>query len=464
MLTQSKHKEFQEFVKDASHAELAWMSGFLQGLLHQNHHASQPSDIGNPLAFSTCSLLYGTETGNSKKLAGDFAAKLKRHGVQVKLKSMEQYRLNDLEKEENLLVVMSTHGDGEPPDAAKKFYDHIHAQNLSLNKLKYAVVALGDTAYPLFCKAGEDVDKRFAQLNAQRLAEMKKCDIDFEQDAHQWLDELVEKAFYKKGSSDSLHIPTPKIQPTSGRKTYDATVIASINLNDDNSNKQTFHIELESADSIHYEPGDALGVVPMNTASSVQKVLELMGVAGSEIFEYKGVSDSAVNLFTKKINLQYLPERIVKQYAALVNKEIPAMRFDLTELLRTYPAENKNAGTAQQIISMLDPIAPRLYSISSSPAAHGKSEVHITVGKHTFTNNSQKLFGLCSLYLSDLKAGAQLKVYVQKNNAFKLPAPDADVIMIGPGTGIAPFRSFLFERDAIGASGRNWLFFGNSIL
>ncbi len=460
MLTPSKQKEFQELVKDATHAELVWMSGFLQGLLLQNNNAQQPSVIDRPLAVSTCSLVYGTETGNSKKLASDFAAKLKKHGVQVKLKSLDQYRLNDLEKEANLLVVMSTQGDGEPPDAAKKFYDHIHTQNLSLNTLQYAVVALGDTAYPLFCKAGEDVDKRFAQLNAQRMAELKKCDVDFEQDAHQWLDELVEKVFYKKGSSVSINISTPKIQPTSGRKIYDATVLTSINLNDDNSNKETYHIELETMDSIHYEPGDALGIVPMNTATSVQKVLQLMGVNGSETFEYKGATDTAVNLFTKKINLQHLPERIVKQYAALVNKEIPALRIDLADLLRIYPAEIKNAVTAQQIISVLDPIAPRLYSISSSPAAHGKLEVHITVSKHNFVIDSQKLFGLCSQYLSDLKVGDQLKVYVQKNNAFKLPAPDANVIMIGPGTGIAPFRSFLFERDAAGASGANWLFFG----
>lgn len=460
MLTQPKQKEFQELVKDATHADLLWMSGFLQGLLFQNHNAHLSPAVEKTLAITTCSLLYGTETGNSKKLASDFAAKLKKLGVQAKLKSMDQYRLTDLEKEIHLLIIMSTHGDGEPPEAAKKFYHHIHSQNLSLNKLQYAVVALGDMAYPLFCKAGEDIDKRFAQLNAQRMAELKKCDIDFEQDAHQWLDELVEKVFYKSGPSTGIPISTSKIQPATGRKLYDATVLTSINLNDDHSNKETYHLELETADSIDYEPGDALGIVPMNTAVSVQNVLQLMGLKESETFEYKGTSDTAVNLFTKKINLQHLPERIVKEYAALVNKEIPALRFDLADLLRNYPVENKNAVTLQQIISLLDPIAPRLYSISSSPTAHGKLEVHITVSKHSFFMNSQKLFGLCSQYLSDLKAGDQLKVYVQKNNAFRLPAPEADVIMIGPGTGIAPFRSFLFERDATGATGRNWLFFG----
>lgn len=460
MIISPKQKEFQELVKDATHAEMMWMSGFLQALLLQDSHASHFPVARAPLAISTCSLLYGTETGNSKKLASDFAAKLKKQGVQVKLKSMDQYRLNDLEKEANLLVVMSTQGDGEPPEAAKKFYDHIHSQSLSLNTLQYAVVALGDSAYPLFCKAGEDIDKRFAQLDAQRMAELKKCDIDFEQDAHQWLDDLVEKFFCKNSSPNAINIPTEKIQPISGRKIYDAKIFDSINLNDDNSNKQTFHIEMEIADSIHYEPGDALGIVPMNKAASVQSVLQLMGLKGMEKFDFKGTTDTAENLLTNRINLQHLPERIVKQYAVLIKKEIPTVRIDLADLLHDYPAEDKTILTAQHIITLLEPITPRLYSISSSPAAHGKLEVHITVSKHNFVIDSQKLFGLCSLYLSELQLGDHLKVYVQKNNAFKLPAPHIDVIMIGPGTGIAPFRSFLFERDATGALGRNWLFFG----
>ena len=354
MLTQPKQKIFQELVKDATQAELLWMSGFLQGLLFQNSHGNSLLANEKSLAVSSCSLLYGTETGNSKKLASDFASKLKKHGVLVKLKGMDQYRLNDLEKEENLLVVMSTHGDGEPPEAAKKFYDYIHGQNLSLNKLQYAVVALGDTAYPLFCKAGEDIDQRFAQLNAKRLADMKKCDIDFEQDAHQWLDELVEKVFYKIGSPASLTIPTPKIQPYTGRKIVDATVLTSINLNDENSNKETYHIELGTEGFIDYEPGDALAIVPKNTVASVQIVLDLLGINGSETFEYKGAADSAVNLFTNKINLQQLPERIVKQYADLINKEIPLLRIDLEDLLSFYPPVNKNAVTAQQIISILE--------------------------------------------------------------------------------------------------------------
>lgn len=454
----SKQKEFQDIVKGATPSELAWMSGFLQGLLFKDPHGSETT--GGSLSITSCSLLYGTESGNSKKLANDFAAKLKKRGVQIKLKSMDQYRLNDLEKEVHLLMIMSTQGDGEPPEAAKKFFEHIHANDLSLNHLHYAVVALGDTAYPLFCKAGEDVDKRFAHLNAKRMAELKKCDIDYEKEAHQWLDELIEAVFYQKNAMNPAPILQPNIQSTSSRKIIDATVATIINLNDEHSNKETYHIELETADSLDYEPGDSLAIVPANPEPSVQRVLRLMGLNGFENFEYKGVVDTALHLLKNKLNLRFLPERIVKRYAELVGKEIPALRLDLADLLQLYPAESANPVGPQQIISLLEPIVPRLYSISSSPAAHGKSEVHLTVSKHNFIFDSQKLLGLCSGYLSDLQIGARLKVYLQKNNAFKLPPPDEDLIMIGPGTGIAPFRSFLFERDAAGASGRNWLFFG----
>src|SRR5262249_12521600 len=149
------------------------------------------------------------------------------------------------------------------------------------------------------------------------------------------------------GSSVAINSSTPKVQPTSGREIHDATVLTSINLNDDHSNKETYHIELKMGDPIHYQPGDALGIVPMNTATAVQEVLQLMCINESELFEYKGTKETAANLFTKKIGLRHLPERVVKQYAALVNKEIPALRIDLADLLRMYPAENKDTITAQ---------------------------------------------------------------------------------------------------------------------
>lgn len=455
-----KQNEFKELIKTATPDELIWMSGFLHGLLSKNEQNIESSLLNKSLAISSCSVLYGTETGNSKKLANDFATKLKKEGVQVKLKSMDQYRLVDLEKEVHLLLILSTQGDGEPPEAAKKFYNHIHEQNLSLNQLRYGVVALGDRAYPLFCKAGEDVDKRLAQLNAQRMTELQKCDVDYEQTAHDWFDQLIKSRFVKNESTVTfLSNPQKKI-PGSGKRTYDGSVLTTVNLNDEGSNKETYHIEIQTSEPFYYEPGDSVAIVPLNSVQTIGPILNLLGLDGSEELVYKESTDTIFNLLEKKINIQNLPERVVKQYAELIKEEIPIKRVDLLYLLNTYPHKHDFKTLIQQIISILDPIVPRMYSISSSPATHGDSEIHITVSKHNFVKDDKKLYGLCSDYLSHLKVGEQLQISLHKNNSFRLPSSEADVIMIGPGTGIAPFRSFLFEREAASASGRNWLFFG----
>jgi sulfite reductase (NADPH) flavoprotein alpha-component len=191
----------------------------------------------------------------------------------------------------------------------------------------------------------------------------------------------------------------------------------------------------------------------------VAKILELLGLGHDEMLQYKEQPYTAADLFTKKINIQYLPERVVQQYAKLVGKEIPSIRMDLADLLRIYPADN--GLNTQQFLHILESVTPRLYSVSSSPAAHGLNEVHITVSRSKFNVDGHTRYGLCSDYLSLLEVGQKVQFYVQKNSAFKLPSAETDTIMIGPGTGIAPFRSFLFEREAQNASGRNWLFFGD---
>lgn len=311
-------------------------------------------------------LLYGTETGNSKKLAIDFVTKAKKAGVQAKLISMDQYRLNDIVREEYLFTIISTHGEGEPPAAAKKFYDHIHQNGFQLDKLKYGVLALGDTAYPQFCKAGEDVDVQLQKLGGSRIVPLQKCDIDYEHDAESWFSQVLQNLSIPENSIAPVTSVIPK--KVSGRKTYTGTVLANIKLNDRGSAKETHHLEI-LADDISYDPGDCIGI------------------------------------------------------------KLPSL-------------------------------SPRLYSISSSLAA-SPGEVHLTVARNTFWLNGKINYGVCSDFLSKLKEGDQFEFYVSKNNLFKLPPPDKDVIMIGPGTGIAPFRAFLAERESSGARGRNWLFFGD---
>ena len=352
---------------------------------------------------------------------------------------------------------MSTQGDGEPPTGAKKFYDYLLENEVKLDKLKYSVLALGDTSYPLFCKAGEDVDERLATLGAQRLAPIRRCDTDFEPEAQDWIDELLQSAVQATPVAQPANVT---VKPaSSGKKIHKGNIITSLNLNDRESNKETYHIEIASEDEIAYEPGDSIGIIAKNSEVAVSKILELLEVSEMQQFDFKTSSYTAGELFRHKINIQYLPERIIQQYAKLLGKEIPSIRMDLADLLRIYPFDQSI--DVQQFINLLDSVAPRLYSISSSPAAHGENEVHITVSRSAFEVDSQKRFGLCSDYLSCKTVNEEMEFYVQKNSSFKLPSGDADVIMIGPGTGIAPFRSFLFERDAQGAQGRNWLFFGD---
>lgn len=463
MLAGPKLQSLNELLKGTSRDELIWISGYIAALTaaQQDQPAPEPAakEFVQDASFvmPACTVVYGTETGNSKKVATDFSSRLKKQGVQAKIKSLDQYRVADLAKESYMIVVISTQGDGEPPAAAKKFYDYINENAPSLNQLKYGVLALGDSAYPLFCKAGEDVDKRLHQLGGRRIVPIKKCDTDFEADANDWINELLNAALAFDGGGTSA-IATKEKPAKSGKKTYEAAIATIINLNDRGSNKETYHIEITTDEKIVYEPGDSLGIVAKNGNAAVHKLLELLKLKADEKFIFRDQQHKIADIIRSKMNIQYLPERIVQQYAKLVNKEIPNVKMDLADLLRIYPSEGKL--DINQLLAFMDPITPRLYSISSSPSAHGDNEVHITVSRSTFLVDGQKRFGLCSDYLASLKEGDILDVYIQKNNAFRLPAPSADMIMIGPGTGIAPFRSFLFERDAKAAEGRNWLFFG----
>jgi sulfite reductase (NADPH) flavoprotein alpha-component len=454
MLAEPKLKTFQELITNASREELIWMNGFLAGLVLGESNGHSSSGIPAAVKVNRISLVFGTETGNSKKLATDFAAKAKKTGVNVKLTSLDQYRLSDLAREEYFFIVVSTQGDGEPPGTAKKFYDHIFREKVQLNKLKYGVLALGDTAYPLFCKTGEDLDRQLQILGGTRVVPLQKCDTDYAGDAGAWFDQVMN--VLSQGSSNDVVLPV--IKKSKHKKNHSGTIITNMNLNDRGSGKQTHHIEIEVEGEAEYQPGDSIGIVPNNRKEIVSAILAVAGVDGTGTVEYRDERHTISDLLTGKLNIVHLPERVVKQYAAIVKQEIPDTRIDLLDLLRIYPV--KDEIQFEKVLEVLEPIPPRLYSISSSPEAHG-NEIHITVAKDRFNINKEEKFGLCSDFLSGLEPGTSVEFYVHRNLNFKLPAPDKDIIMVGPGTGIAPFRSFIAERDATGATGRNWLFFGD---
>jgi sulfite reductase (NADPH) flavoprotein alpha-component len=245
---------------------------------------------------------------------------------------------------------------------------------------------------------------------------------------------------------------------STGKKYYNGIVLTNINLNDRGSNKETYHIEIGCDEYIKYEPGDTIGIIPKNKKEVVKKILSLTGIDPLKTIETLKESASVETLLTQNLNICYLLSSTLKKFASIIQQEIPDTRMDLVDLLRIYPV--KDASQFEEVVKILMPIAPRLYSISSSAAAHGENEVHITVARNQFLAEDEQRFGLCSDFLGDLPVDSSITFYVHKDKNFKLPAPDKDVIMIGPGTGIAPFRSFLAERDATGATGRNWFFFG----
>jgi sulfite reductase (NADPH) flavoprotein alpha-component len=474
MLVQPKLKQLQTLVETATTDEMIWMNGYLAGILaFKGRSISDFSALptGDTLVLeqevpvkplvSKITIAYGTETGNSKKLATEFGINAKQKGINAKVVSLDQYRLTDLAKEEYFFVVVSTHGDGEAPAAAKKFYDYIHTTSERYTKLKFSVLALGDTAYPLFCQTGEDVENQLIALSGQRIVPVQKCDTDLE-GAAEWMQTVLSKlsATSANGATNGVEykVATSNGQaPPKTKQRYEGTVLTNINLNDHGSNKETYHVEI-AAENISYQPGDAIGIVPENPEHLVAAIQRVTKIDGSKSVTYKGEQGTLTDFLTKKINIFHLPERVVKKYSEDTAQAIPATRIDLLDLLKIYPP--KDVAQAERALLNLEPITPRLYSIASSPEAHGSDEVHIIVARDTFEVNAVKKYGVCSNFLARFEQKNKLNFYVQPNNSFRLPEANKDVIMIGPGTGIAPFRSFLAERDATGASGRNWLFFG----
>ncbi|MEO7907137.1 MAG: flavodoxin domain-containing protein, partial [Saprospiraceae bacterium] len=462
MIADNKLKRFHQLIDDFSNEELIWINGYLAGLVANSNPLDGVKPNGRAsksVSTKKITLVYGTETGNSKRLALQFFGMARKQGLNVKVTALDQYKPDDLKNENYFFIVISTQGDGEPPPQAKIFYDHLHQLSLPLPNLNYSVLALGDSSYPHFCKTGEDVDSRLGALGSSRILPLLKCDVDYDEDAQQWFEQVL--SVLRQRTSEEIET-IPKVETTHQPRTkkfYEGNIKTNINLNDRGSSKQTYHIEIEGNEPIEYEAGDALGIIPHNRKSMVDFIISLTGCDGNQIIETQRVKATIEQLLTRHLNICYLNSTIVKKYATITGHQIPDNRIDLVDLVHTYPL--RETSQIIEVLNILSPIAPRLYSISSSPRAHGHDVVHLTVSRHSFRVKEEQRYGLCSDFLGELPVGTPIHFYIRRNRSFKLPSPDKDVIMIGPGTGIAPFRAFLAEREATGAPGRNWLFFGD---
>ncbi len=479
MLSDEKRNKFFELLKDSSKDEWVWMNGYLSALVmpldgpvplksitndmtERIVTSTVPTTVLTPAKSSPIQItvVYGTETGNSKKLATNLVKKLKDVGHKATLKNTETYKATELDSEKNLIVVVSTHGDGEPPAAAKNFIEILKNKTNRFEKLHFAVIGLGDTSYPLFCQTGVDVDGLLFGLGGNRIQPLAKCDLDIETTATPWIETLITNLSSLGGTNDvGLTSNAQIVKPASNKRIiYSGTITTNFVLNDIGATKSTRHIEIQTSSPIDYLPGDSAGFIPQNKDEEVNRILSFLNLGSEERINHSGETWMAKDLFTTKLSIRNLPERVTKKYAALVGKSISLSKVDLDFLLKEYPL---NPGTsANQLIEILENIVPRYYSIASAPNAHGENSIHLTVAELEIETGTGNKEGLCSGYLSHLSEGNEVLFFIQKNDNFRLPPEDAPLIMIGPGTGIAPFRSFLFEREAASAVGKNWLFFG----
>jgi sulfite reductase (NADPH) flavoprotein alpha-component len=463
--------------------QLTWMSGYMAGLAAaQDPALAAPQQISAVAAAEPAgnlTIIYGSQTGNAKGIAVAYQAKASEAGIPATVVSMADYKPRQIKNETHIAIVVSTHGEGEAPDDAVELHEFLGSKKApKLPNLKYAVLGLGDTSYEFFCQTAKDFDTRLATLGATAVVERVDCDVDYDSAAAKWQDDILAKI------KDDLTAKTTQVPVAAAANTasvasiyskknpFSGTLLASQKITGRDSVKDIRHIEISLEDSgIQYQAGDALGVYFLNDADIVARVIGAYGLDASASVTVAGNSMSLNDALTEKCELTLAYPTFIKGLADTTNDAaLVALLADkaalreylvprqIVDIAIDYPV----AITAQQLVDACRPLTARLYSIASSQA-EVEDEVHLTVAlveydAHGFTHQ-----GGASGYLSKrLEEGAAVKVYVENNDNFRLPTdPNTPVIMVGPGTGIAPFRAFMQERDAQDAQGNNWLFFGN---
>ncbi len=475
--------EHAPFTSDQRHAldsllaafdpvQRGWLSGFLAAP-GAHSVASAPEASAGKLT-----VLYGTESGNSEILADRTVKAAKKRGFQAVMKNMSEISPAELAKASNLLVIVSTWGDGEPPEAAMSFYKEFMASDISLSKVRFSVCALGDTSYEKFCQTGKDLDAQLETLGAARISARQDCDVDYEESYVAWLESsLSTLAPATAVRAVSTVAPTSPSTVEYGKKLpFPSEAIYSVILNGERSAKETLHLELSlAASGFAYEPGDALAVVPVNAPDTVKALIQAAKLTGNEEVEVKNVGRKLLaDALREDFDITALSRSVLTKLAEASDSALlrALLAEDAKERLKEFNNGREiidavvefapNGLSAAALAGIFRKLPPRLYSIASSPLAHA-DEVHLTVAAVRYETHGRNRKGVCSTYLTDLvKSGDFVQVFVQPNKNFRLPADGSTpIIMVGPGTGVAPFRAFVEHRAALGSPGKNWLFFGD---
>lgn len=449
-----------------------WLSGFLA-------NAAPAAAASAPVSAGKLTVLYGTESGNSESLADRAVKEAKKRGFKAVMKNMSDFAPAELAKVSNLLVIVSTWGDGDPPETAISFYKELMASTTSLDGVRFSVCALGDTSYEKFCQTGKDIDAHLEKLGAQRVTDRQDCDVDYEDAFTAWLSHSLSALAPASSSTAAVTQPAAPTNTTVeyGKKNpFPAELLDVVQLNGEGSTKETLHLELSLAGSgLSYEPGDALAVMPVNAPDMVQAVLDAAKLTGNEEIETKTAGRKRLaDALREDFDITALSRNVLTKLADITQN--PTLQSLLTDDAKDQLREFVNGreiidallqfaptGLAPDaLISIFRKLPPRLYSIASSPLAH-PDEVHLTVAAVRYQSHGRARKGVCSTFLADLmKPGDIFPVFVQPNKNFRLPEnPATPIIMVGPGTGIAPFRAFVEHRAATGTTGKNWLFMGD---
>ncbi|HET7607534.1 MAG TPA: assimilatory sulfite reductase (NADPH) flavoprotein subunit [Gammaproteobacteria bacterium] len=464
-------EEVRALVARLAPEQRLWLSGYLLG------SAAQPVAAAAAPAGDAVTVLFGSQSGNSERLASRLAERLAAAHTPHRLLDMLDCRKADLEQARVLLVIVSTHGDGEPPERAVPLHELLHGRKPPrLDDVRYAVLALGDSSYEQFCATGRVFDARLAELGAQPLQPRTECDVDFETEAASWIEAVVAKV------AADAHTAAPAMTAErhsaavthayTRKNPFAAELLVNQRLTARGSSKDVRHLELSlDASSMHYEPGDSLGVVPRNSAAEVDALLAALRFDPEAPVPTEPGELPLRTALVERYEIGVLGAQLVRRYAgATGDAELERLAADADAFKRFARGRDLRDLVAQRpprgldpagFVRLLQPLAPRLYSIASS-AKVTPDEAHLTVGVVGYESLGRARRGVVSGALAEVAEGDSVPVYLQRNTGFRLPSdPSAAIVMIGAGTGIAPFRAFVAEREALDAAGRHWLVFGD---
>lgn len=487
--SEAQTKLINELYPTLTDYQRVWLNGYLSAI-QTIGDSGQPLEVtvteqGQTVAVleavnQEATILYGSQTGNAQRVANKLKTALESQGVEVALSAMSDFKVNSLKKQKNIFIITSTHGEGDPPDNAISFHSFLYGKRApKLEDVSFSVLSLGDSSYEFFCKTGIDFDEQLEKLGGKRLVPRFDCDLDYDDLASVWIGNVVEALAQNTPNKLPELQKSSVAASTSEESVYDknnpfyAEVLESINLNGRGSNKQTQHLELSLEGSgLTYEPGDSVGILPENDANLVTALLLSLGFEGSEIVSVKDQSKTLSEALTSHFEITVLTKPLLQKLAAfstneglkkLLEDDVKLKQYiygrDLLDVVQTFGPFN---WTAQQFVEQLRKNPVRLYSIASSQKAN-EEEVHLTIGKVFYEVDERERIGVVSGQVAErIEIGDKVPVYINKNPNFRLPEDTTTpIIMIGAGTGIAPYRSFLEERAEEGIESNAWLFFGD---